>query len=328
MRSLYLLDPYRAALASLALDEGLATETTPGVYSREIKAGRNRRVRDELLQLLVLYDDVATCWGEPSSQRLAAGIPAIMAGPLRNLKISRFIEVPAQNKWFALQTIVKVWESEKQDFDTLYPIILDQLSARGTPIHYSLVRLVRAYRLREVGAIPLVMSVMPRELSDTAHRILAGDREAIWSVEYPILNMLLEVRLLFAEAISTAGQIAATPLVPYVERAAPPTAHLFEVVVSELLEEGLRFPQPRNLSEALELRARNEIADFRHVFFSWLDTFMKGDVVDFVALRHEVRKAARAFRRLPNLQRFVRVSGLSQLRLESSKPLPVSSAPA
>jgi len=182
--------------------------------------------------------------------------------------------------------------------------------------------------LREVGAIPLVMSVMPRELSDTAHRILAGDREAIWSVEYPILNMLLEVRLLFAEAISTAGQIAATPLVPYVERAAPPTAHLFEVVVSELLEEGLRFPQPRNLSEALELRARNEIADFRHVFFSWLDTFMKGDVVDFVALRHEVRKAARAFRRLPNLQRFVRVSGLSQLRLESSKPLPVSSAPA
>jgi len=312
--SLHLLDPYRSTLLSLAYDDGLARETVPGIAGHLFRAGRHPETRHDLLQLLALYDDVSTFWSDPWPEMIAAGLPGVVAQGLRSCGICSLVDARDDSvKWTALDGTAKAWRMEADSFDTYYTVVLDQLVARGIPIHYSLARLLRAWRLGEVGAIPLILSTVPIKLRPVAARLLADDPEIEDLLDQPILDVLCEVRIAISRAERMGGQIAATRLDAEIVPAVSAATQLLEIVVSELLDQDLVFPQPRNLSEALELRHNAHVKEFRDVYFQWLTTFMPADISRFQRLRRDVVTAAKSFRRLPHVQRFARLSGYASV---------------
>lgn len=316
MANLHLVEPYRSALVARAFDEGLMTLTHPGQgiekESATLNSGSNERVQRAVLQALILFEDVTVLWRELTENDLEIGKTGFIGKAVGELGIVRYVDMPWR-EYGGAQSIFDIWRIEQQDMDDLWPIVTDQLALRGKDFHYGLLRLVRAHRLGDSAAIPLILSVIPSSLKSEIDLILSNDNFAAHKYDLPLLTSLHDVRSALSISSKNGGRVLGNPvatdqIVNETIKDVEAASEVVQIVVDTLLRERIPFPQPRSLADVVSLRARPELNDFRQTFFPWIDAIKMGDESRQKQLRREVINISKYFKRLPHIEKFIKIT--------------------
>lgn len=313
----HLLEPYRTAFVARCVREGLI-EVVPKEVEAE-SAGLALCGSDELvndaLQLAVLASDVSMVWTDGGSVALARGLPHMKASGIEHLGVLDLVakypdDIAEQQKtrWQSLSNVDDLWQLERDEIDSLSPLILSQMEARGKGLHWSLFRLLRALRLGEDRAVPVILSAVPPQLQRAAESILQIKPRLMHEIELPFIMTLQELRLTAATAGRRDARMAGAA--PLVDGPRPDLAtsgsQLWGLVVEELLGEQIQFPVPRSIRDVIVLRSRSEVADFRAFLIPFLDAVLTGQEDAARSLRASVKDCVKAFRRFPLTQRLAR----------------------
>ena len=321
---IHLMEPFRSAFVARCVKESLIQVVPPefAAESPAIKKCGNPKLMREVLQLGVLASDVSMVWTEGGSVPKERGLPYMKVSGLENLGVVDLIgdyppEIAATEKerWKNLGNLDELWKLEREEIDTFSPLILSQMEERGKPIHWALFRLLRAVRLGEDRAIPVILSAVPQYLSREAKSILDIEPRLMHEYELPIFMTLQELRLTTATAIKNGSRIAGAALEEksQVDHVAKSSNQIWGLVVEELIGDHIEFPVPESIRDVIDLRNRSEIVDFRNFLNPFLDAVLAGNEKAAVRLRKSIRSCIKAFKRLPKTQRLARWTGYASL---------------
>lgn len=313
----HLLEPYRSAIVARSLQEGLIECVPPSAVAESMAVAKcgTAELISEALQLAVLASHVSMVWTEVGSVAKERGLSHMKLSGLQTIGVVDLIaEYPQDvatielHKWDGLTNLNELWSLERDEIDAFAPLILAQLDARGKPVHWSLFRLLRALRLGEDRAVPVILTAVPPPLRQVAKSMLRIEPRKIHEIELPIIMELQSLRLTNATALKNGARIAGAA--PVSEGREPAitgvVGNVWGLVVEELIGEELEFPVPASMHEALVLRNRIEIAEFRDFLMPFLDSVLRGDAGTVQSLRKEIKRSVKAFRRFPITQRIAR----------------------
>lgn len=323
---IHLMEPYRSAFVAQCVKESLIDTVPPDAasLSSAISKCGTPNLRNDVLQLAVLASDISMVWAEVGSVPKERGLPYMRLSGIENLGVVKLIgEYPPEiatiekTRWKNLCNYDELWKLEKEEIDTFSSLILSQMEARGKPVHWSLFRLLRAVRLGEIKAIPIILSAIPSHLTNEAKGILSIEPNLLHEYELPIIMTLQELRLTTATAIKDGARIAGASL----ERtnqgidAARTSNQMYGLVLEELIGENITFPIPSSIRDVIVLRNRSEIDDFRSFLNPFLDAVIAGDEQSFLHLRKSIRDCVKAFKRFPMTRRLASWTGYASLGL-------------
>lgn len=319
----HLMEPYRSAFIARCAQESLIVSEPPGTLSSSDAirtCGTPELIRDAL-QLAVLADDISFVWTEPTGT--AKDLPHLKLAGLEHLGVVTLVggyppEVAdfEKRRWADAESLNDLWTIERDELDAYSSVILDQLQARGKPIHWSLYRLLRAARLGEHQAIPLILTAVPSHLSVAGNSILTVGPRTLHEYDLPILSSLQEIRMALAAAASSNSRVAGAPLTDRNENSvglASGGARIWAMVVEELVGQEIHFPVPTGVADVLKLRARTEIVDFRRLVVPFLESIARGDEEAVRRLHREIRQSVAALKRVPGTSRLARWAAYASL---------------
>jgi len=78
---------------------------------------------------------------------------------------------------------------------------------------------------------------------------------------------------------------------------------VYHIVNIDLSNEVGRLPIPKNMSEAMRLRARPEIKSFRNVFLNWCSNMYSGDVAEAEYIKRDFEAATKFFKEQENARK-------------------------
>jgi hypothetical protein len=310
---LILLEPYRTALFSMGVDEGLVPipkklDRNELMQSNTFKIGADNILRKKLCQLLIMHDDVSIIHYE--TQELQSyledeGIPRLSAMRLYDRGLVTFLQPPqgGEERITALksaeQTLEGIWSVEKPLLELWEPAIIGQLQAKGKLPHPSLYYLLKAKRLGKRLKVEQAFASVPND-ARAFGTLIIEDKIPMWDlVIFSTMNELIGVEeIITGKDYSVASEAMHCPSTFSVKEQ-PPALDIYEIVVEELLTISLRFPSCHNLAKVESLRKDPDVIAFRNVFSPWLTSFSRGDVQDEKRLRNDVRRAVRAFEYYP-----------------------------
>lgn len=312
---IHLMEPYRSAFVSRCISESLIAVKANGygqvgdISDAVTTCGTPELIADAL-QLAVLAEDLSMVWTKAGSKALEQGLPHMEASGIENLDVIKLVdkypeevENEIRSRLQDVRSLNDYWKTEISEIDSFAPLILSQTKARGKPLHWSLFRLLRACRLENYRAVPLIMTVVPPELRSVASTIQAIEPRGMHPLEYPLLSTYQELRLTAATAELESAKIAgASPIVTGCE-VGEASSELWGLVVEQLAGEGIEFPVPQSIVDVVKLRAKPEIIDFRSFLMAFLDAVLQGNEEGAEDLRRGIRSCLKAFRRYPLTKR-------------------------
>ncbi len=315
-----LIEPYRSALILQAVDEGLMCPMPPdGPGITRLREVITKELIDDALRLAVLSDVLAMVWVDPRQVPQERRTDHILSSGLENTGIIQFIELP-ENKvgcGKGISEIGDVWGREK-DFIQIYErFILAQLHAKGIPLHWSLLRLLRAVRTEDHTAVQLVEPCIPQQDRPFARAVVRGVSDT--RVDLVVVNAVHELQLALDYAISTGGKLAgAAPddidfFAPMSETDS--ALQVWRVCIDVLLGERIDFPTPASLMEVQRLRECTELREFRSLLLPFITSIAEGSVDALPTLRKQLIVAAKAFKRFPNVRKFGAYSAYCSIAL-------------
>jgi len=311
--SILLMDPYRTALISMALEERLVT--LPPMSAEDLVAhratfrmGEDKEIRATVLQQVLLFDDPLIIQNEERGTAETNAAEGVIDLSLRNLHEDRIVtfakgkvEIP---EWGGDWT--KCWVDMEDQLTVLRPWIIDQLMSRFYIGHPSVFdcwfeaqrRACANARDEPVDDVPLTAAAakVPLEWRDQAREILENP-ERTGALLFLVLNRLGEARQ--AGKIAEERQIYAS--IPHLElpqskEGAGNSGVLFEIVIRELLADNIEFRLPTTLRKARDLRRDSSVVSFRECFLPWLESLKSGDVDAERRLAKEVYLAAKSYK--------------------------------
>jgi len=308
---LHLLEPYRSAIIAQAIKEGFirCVPEEAASQSNALRATGTPELISQTLQLAVLHDDISIVWSEVDNKKRweELRIAYMTDSGLQNLGALKLLPHPDQPGWQdAGDNVRDWWALEKDSTDAYKELILSQLEARGRHIHWAIFRLLRAVRLGEEHAVPLIASVIPPQYERLAQSIIENPSQVI-DLDFSIMATLDELKAAFSLAETSQCKVGGAALEAEREMGSTglgrSASQIWAIVVDKLVEEEIHFPTPERLSDVLSLRESKEIIDFRNLLFPFIDSFTDGDFELIQKLRKEVASAAKAFRRFPKIRK-------------------------
>lgn len=321
---IHLMEPYRSAFIAESIKESLI-EVIPAEAAsvcQGVKTCGTPKLISETLQLAILASDISMVWTEVGSTPKEQGMPYMKVSGLEHLGVIDLIgdyptEIALKEKtrWKDLANLNELWSFEKEEIDAFSSIILSQMEKRGKPIHWSLYRLLRAVRLGEDKAIPIILSAVPQYLTKEAKVILELKPRIMHEFELPIIMTLQELRLTLETAYKKGSKIAGTSFERIQQQNLPINQidHIWGIVVEELVGESIQFPIPNSIKDVINLRNKNEIVDFRSFLNPFVDSVLNSDEESYKRLRRNIKQCIKAFRRFPNTKKLARWTGYASV---------------
>ena len=325
--TLIILDPYRAALTSLALDEGLAqiypnTTKLPGETPQNT-IGRDRHLRETVLQQLLLFDratiihhekqdTAATFWqrhGRPMLSLLNLESDGLVqfGGDRVAGKSARGPDRP--------RTLGQLFEQNKEVISRWRPVLAEQMVLKGYIPDPSFFDVIVSKDLAG-SDMQSVLAKVPGWLRQRARKLAdSDDREAAVPVVFSMGEMAQVERLVSANETGTYVAMPSAGDNRLFQRA-PEPGGLIEIVIHELMKDNIEFVLPESLRDVRRLRDTKEIVDFRNTFLPWLGALRAGNAGDEARLRREVRLAAMSFKVSRPLRTISKWSIVAPLLLE------------
>ena len=311
--SILLMDPYRTALITMALEERLLTR--PPMSAEQLatqkatfKMGEDKEIRATVLQQLLLFDDPLIIQNEERDTAEKHAAEGIIDLSLRNLheeNIVQFatgkIDIPDWGGEFA-----KCWSDIEDQLRVLRSWMVDQLMSRfyiGHPSVYDCWfeaqrRACVSARGEPVDDTPLhaALAAVPLEWRDQTREILENPNR-VGAVLFLVLNRLGEAWQIGKIAEERQVYAAIPHLdVPHASGGTENTGVLFEIVIRELLADNIEFRLPTKLREARDLRRDPAVVSFRGCFLPWLESLKAGDAAAEGRLAKEVYLAAKTYK--------------------------------
>ncbi len=325
---IHLLEPYKSALILQAINEGLIQwECSNQLILQRLKKTISRDILSQTLQLCVLYDDISIFWANYDSKAkdLAKkhGLPNADLSGLKSLGIVNLMNVPSviieKERSKKLANISDVWKQNIEDIDLYENFVLSQISATGAFLDWSIYRLIRAYRLENYEALPLIQSVIPIKYKKLEEYFLKNPNspELIANVDFVLISKAIELRHSFDNAIDQNSKVAGAPPIYSPTSSIDISEYsgniLWKIVVETLLGEGIEFPTPSSFKDILKLRESKVIQDFRDYLFQFMTsiTSMEGQGIN--AFRREIVASLKAFKQFPRLHKMAKIISYASL---------------
>jgi hypothetical protein len=324
--SLVILDPYRAALTSLALEEGLAQvypnmAKMPGTTPMET-IGRDVRLRQTVLQQLLLFEDSAIIHHEqPGSAAEFAEKRRMPMLSLLNLKQDGIVDFTGDHiageifKGGQRRTAAEIFTLERDKIARWRPLAATQMVLKNYIPHPSFFDVIVA-KNDPKGDLEAAMRTVPGWLRDKARQVAQAPYRP---VDVALLTACTELDQVdrLAEAAKRDGRglsIATTSVrdEKFFRTAVDPSP-VVEIAIHELIKDNIEFVLPTTLREARNLRSKPEIVAFRSMFLPWLDALRAGNVADEARLRKEVRLSALSWKASGPLKTISRWSFIASL---------------
>ena len=321
---IHLMEPYRSAFIAESIKESLI-EVIPAEAvseSQGVKKCGTPKLISEALQLAILASDISMVWTEVGSTPKEQGMPYMKVSGIEHLGVINLIgEYPPEiaqkekTRWKDLANLNELWTFEKEEIDAFSSVILSQLEKRGKPIHWSLYRLLRAVRLGENKAIPIILSSVPHSLAKEAKVILDLEPRIMHEFELPIIMTLQELMLTMETAYKNGAKIAGTSFerIQQQNLAINQIDHIWGIVVEELVGESIHFPVPTSIQDVIKLRNKDEIVDFRNFLNPFVDSVLNTDEESFKRLRKNIKQCIKAFRKFPKTKKLARWTGYASV---------------
>jgi len=333
---IHLIEPYKSALILQAINEGLIQwEGSNQLILQRLKKTISNDVLAQVLQLCVLYDDISIFWAKPDSQAIDQtkkhGLPNANIKGLESLGIVDLLSVPndviesERSKGFT--KISDVWKQNIEDIDLYENFVLSQISATGAFLDWSIYRLIRAYRLENYDALPLIQSVIPHKYKDLEKYFLENpdSSELIANVDFVLISKAIELRYSFDNAINRNSKVAGAPPI-HPDAGDIDTSEysgniLWKIVVETLLGEGIDFPIPSSFKDVLKLRKLTAVQDFRDYLFQFMSSITSVDEQGINTFRREIKTSLKAFKQFPRLHRMAKIVGYASLPIGALEAL-------
>lgn len=327
---LHLLEPYYGALVSMGYDEGLVQmDDSTAKSSRSLERGRAPATREELLQLLVLFEHASIGWTDTRNaaelEPLRDYLPYKNGAGLQTAGIVELIkdeelEADANSVRAAARTRADLWKPYAQEVEALAPMIANQLTARGKAITEQLIHFFIAVRIGDIDRAWLLARMLSAADRVAAREIEQERLEGITRYDVPISTELYQCLLARKRTVEHDSTVAGPELgattviskVPQVNGIA--AKRLISIVAEELLQHKLILPLPQNLEDAVRWRSRPAVVEFRDVFFPWLTALLNPSSGEEVRLRREIRKMLKGAKWGPRVRRvskFVQYAGVA-----------------
>ncbi|MBN2575238.1 MAG: hypothetical protein JXP73_11805 [Deltaproteobacteria bacterium] len=308
---LHLLEPYRSAFISRCVAEQFIEWVPPeaGDHSPALKKCGNPETVADTLQLAVLASEISMVFTDPGEKARRRGLPYMKLAGIQNLDVVRILQgypeavVAAKRRTFA--NIGEFWTRYGHDVDSMAPLLLAQMEARGRGFPTVLFDLLKGVRRGDKAALAGLRDAVPRELASDAEIILQLTPETAHEIEPAIVATSHEIGVAEAWAAQDGTQLAgARPLTtPPSVPAGTGVRQLWGLVVQELIKEEIAFPVPERIADVLKLRNRAEVVDFRSFLIPFLDAVFAGDPQSVQRLQKDLKKCVRALRRAAYVRR-------------------------
>jgi hypothetical protein len=308
-----LLEPYRKAVVTQAITEGLGR-----VVESHTNKLRSPATSDDIaktMQLLVLYEHVNIMDTTMSheEEHLESDPMARLLGlryvNLEGLKRSGIVDFTVVQSHEASPQLTEIpgWWLDHDHFLIEYEsFLLGQLSMVGFDIHWSLLRLLSAIRTGNELRMRLLESSVPGSETEMAKVFMryAWEREFIFGVDAQIIAAVVCLETSFGLALNSNSYVAGTEPTLHTDRGS--SAHiLWRILVDRLVPEGIDFPVPQSFSDVTRLRNLPEIRAFRDFFFPFLDAAISGDMDSFRRFQGELSSVIRRLKRLPIMKKAI-----------------------
>ena len=312
--SILLLDPYRSALLAMGLNERMLASPRGVDYTKSSthRLGSDAGLQSTVLNFAMLYDDLSIVQHENRGQAEelnAQGLLTLSALPLQDMGIVRLtdrnVAPPWNNAVATPKSYEEFWHAIKSDLESLEPILVSYLVAKGVVPHPLVYQYVRDQRLGGSVSVSTRLENVPPEYIDIAVFFAkhASGTQALDFFVFTSLSELLEAE----EEVTATGCAVAQPIGSVAKTFGGNTAEganqVVEIVVDELLVDGFELPVPRSLDEARTLRQQPDMQSFRRTFQPWVESLAEGRLADELKLRTEVKAHCRAFRNSPRVKR-------------------------